>query len=104
MLLIFLRCGLQWRKVEDSGLLRPFKEGVVIFWRKNLQPQTFQTSYPQTFQADYTPKTSYCQTFIDEKPYINLLKFVEKIYKKPAKNIERFVIYLKNQIKGLKVL
>jgi hypothetical protein len=28
-----------------------------------------------------------------------LLKFVGKIYKKPAKNIERFVIYLKNQIK-----
>jgi hypothetical protein len=33
-----------------------------------------------------------------------LLKFVGKIYKKPGKNIERFVIYLKNQIKGLKVL
>jgi hypothetical protein len=28
-----------------------------------------------------------------------LLKFVGKIYKKPGKNIERFVIYLKNQIK-----
>jgi hypothetical protein len=53
---------------------------------------------------DYTPQTSICQTFIAQKPYINLLKFAGKIYRKPGKNIERFVIYSKNQRKGLMVL
>jgi len=33
-----------------------------------------------------------------------MLQNVQKIYKKPGKNIERFGIYLKNQEKGLKVL
>jgi len=53
---------------------------------------------------DYTPNLPICQTFYGQNMVYKMYKNVHIFCKNPAKNIERFGIYLKNQEKGLKVL
>jgi hypothetical protein len=87
--------------VEESGVkwsIEHFHEGIVMSWGpQTLYHKTFILSKPHIPIADYTPKPSYCQTFIAKyfvgfcmvfagfcrKKYIK----VWKISRKPGKKV-----------------
>jgi len=79
MLLIFFRFILKWRKVEDSGGLGIYTDGVVM-------SNSGQTSYHKTFKPSNLtnpgrlyPQTSHLSTL---KPYTKWQKMSNKLMKR----------------------
>lgn len=83
ILLIFFIFVLKWRKVEHSGLLSAFKDGLRnVLGAPNLLSQTFpfvKPSKPHIQIADYTLKPPICQTFYVQNSVQNCTKYPEKI-------------------------